>query len=299
VKQPRNYIILFLSVTLLATGGLLWQKGQEATEWKLRAIAGEAELVRQANERTDLEKRVQQSEAKVGMLQNELANARSKPAPTTAKKAAKGQSTAQVTADQVKQWLAEANDPAVMQRMNAQARLLMQQRYAGLFAKLGLTADQTESLTKLLSDKQLVISDVAVAALQNGGDLRADPDAFQTLLVTAKAGIEDQMRSLLGDGGYAQYLAFTQDIVSSNSMIRMQRVLANTPDVLTDDQSTQLKLLLSRTDGNGRITPRVISDAKAFLSPAQIQALQQANDIQQAASQNRTEAALPPADPGN
>ncbi len=297
--QPRTYIILFLSVTLLATGGLLWQKDKEAAEWKLRAIAGESELTRQAGERTDLEKRVQQAEAKAGMLQNELADARSKPAPTAAKKAAKGQATAQITADQVKQSLAEANDPAVMQRMNAQARLLMQQRYAGLFAKLGLTADQTETLTKLLADKQLVISDVAVAALQNGIDVRADPAAFQTLLVTAKAGIEDQMRSLLGEGGYAQYLAFTQDIVASNSMVRVQRVLANTPDILTNDQSAQLKLLLSRTDGNGRITPRVISDAKAFLSPAQVQALQQANDIQQAANQNRTEAALPSPDSGN
>jgi hypothetical protein len=299
MMQPRTYIILFLSVTLLATGGLLWQKDKEAAEWKLRAIAGESELTRQAGERTDLEKRVQQAEAKAGMLQNELADARSKPAPTAAKKAAKGQATAQITADQVKQSLAEANDPAVMQRMNAQARLLMQQRYAGLFAKLGLTADQTETLTKLLADKQLVISDVAVAALQNGIDVRADPAAFQTLLVTAKAGIEDQMRSLLGEGGYAQYLAFTQDIVASNSMVRVQRVLANTPDILTNDQSAQLKLLLSRTDGNGRITPRVISDAKAFLSPAQVQALQQANDIQQAANQNRTEAALPSPDSGN
>ncbi len=299
MKQPGNYIIVFLSVALLAVGGLVWRKSQEAAAWKLRAIAGETELTRQAGERTDLEKRVQQAEAKAGMLQNELADARSKPAPTTAKKPAKGQATAQVTADQVKQWLAEANDPAVMQRMNVQARLLMQQRYAGLFAKLGLTADQTETLTKLLADKQLVISDVAVAALQNGVDVRADPAAFQTLLVTAKAGIEDQMRSLLGEGGYAQYLAFTQDIVTSNSMVRVQRVLANTPDLLTDDQSTQLKSLLSRTDGNGRISPRVISDAKAFLSPAQIQALQQANDIQQAANQNRTDAALPPVDSGN
>ena len=299
MKQPGNYLILFLSVALLTAGGLLWRKSQEAAAWKLRAIAGETELTRQAGERTDLETRVQQAEAKAGMLQNELTDARSKPAPTSVKKPAKAQAAVQVTADQLKQWLAEANDPAVMQRMNVQARVLMQQRYAGLFAKLGLTADQTESLTKLLADKQLVISDVAVAAIQNGVDVRADPAAFQSLLVTAKAGIEDQMRSLLGESGYAQYLAFTQDIVASNSMVRVQRVLANTSDFLSDDQSAQLKSLLSRTDGNGRITPRVISDAQAFLSPAQIQALKQANDIQQTASQNRTDAVLPPVDPAN
>jgi hypothetical protein len=299
MKQPGNYLILFLSVALLATGGLLWRKAQEAAQWQSRAVAGEAELATQAQAQADLAKRAEEAEAKVGQLQDELAAARLKPGPANARKTAKGKPAAPVTVDQEKQWLAEANDPAVMQRLNAQARLAMQQRYAGLFAKLGLTADQTEALTKLLSDKQLVLSDVAVSALQNGVDPHADPDAFQALVVTAKAGIEDQMRSLLGETGYAQYLAFTQDIVSSNTLVRVQRVLANTPDILTDDQTAQLKVLLSRTDGNGRITPRVIADAQAFLSPAQIQALQQANDIQQAASQSRAEAALPPADPGN
>ena len=297
MKQPRNYVILFLSIMLLAAAGLLWQKGQETAEWKMRALAGEHELARQADERSGLEKRAQEAEARTGMLQSELVDAQRKPAPTSAKRTAKDKSAAlpePVTADQIKQWLADANDPAAMQRLNAQARLLLQQRYSALFAKLGFAPEQTEALTKLLIDKQQLVSDVAVAAIQNGVDPRTDPDAFQALLMAGKAGIEGQIRSFLGDNGYAQYLAYDQGIVSSNSLIRVQRILANTPDVLTEEQSVQLTQLLSSGSGNGRITPRAIADAKGFLSPAQIQALEQARAIQLANSQNRIDAALPP-----
>jgi hypothetical protein len=304
MPKPRSYLIPLFSLLVAAMGGLLWLQYQETATWRLRATEDEADLARRVAERNDLVKQSQLAADQTKVLQAELDKAAANPGARKAagaKRALNAADAGQVSADQVKQWIIDANDPAVMRRLNIQARAQTLQRYAELFKELHLTAEQSEALTKLLSDKRQVVTDVAVTSLQHGFDPSTDPEAFQGLVVAARADLEKQIQSQLGDDAYAQYQGYDRSIGQNNTITHLQQALSNSENALTDDQVAQLQQVM-QDSGRGNISVKLINDSKGFLSPAQVQALQDLRAIQLADSQKRNQAiqvlptsGLPPA----
>ena len=191
-------------------------------------------------------------------------------------------------------------DAAIAAAQADHARQKFERLYAPLTKQLGLTPDQADRFMKLLVDKQMVANDLAAAAAQQGGAALQNRAAFASLVASQQDAIENQIQVLLGDSGYAQYLAATVTAGQSNSILRLQAALNGT-EPLNDAQVAQLQQLLSE-NSIGHITPDILAAAQArgFLSPAQLQALQNLYQQQQAAQQRRHSPppqAAPPATP--
>lgn len=179
-----------------------------------------------------------------------------------------------------------ANDPAVVRRLNEQARLQIGRRYETLFDQLALSPDKKEQLIKLLADKRQAAADVAASMFQNGADPRDDPNGYIDMLAATREDVEKQIASLLGDSGYQTYQAFDRGIGQSQVMARMNLLLAEIQQPLSGEQATQLQASMQANNA-GRVTGKVVKDATAFLNPAQMQVLRDLRAIQQANSQKR------------
>jgi len=130
--------------------------------------------------------------------------------------------------------------------------------------------------------------DVAVASYQQGNDPTQNPDDYRDQVIASHTDIENQIHALLGDANYAQYQDFTRDTGQANVIKGLELALRNTPNPLTPDQAAQIKQVLEDS-GATRITAKVVSATKDFLSPAQHQALEDLRAIQQANALKRNQ----------
>ena len=194
----------------------------------------------------------------------------------------------------VQQWLAAVNDPKVIQDQIAQARVMTLQRYAILYGELNLDADQKEALTKLFIDKRHAAIDLAVAMVQEDTDPRADLDAFQSRVAAAKQGIDGEIHTLLGDDGFNRYQTYNQQMGIAVVFVRLQEALGNGENALSLKQNNDLRQFLRTNTFDGFPTSEVIGAAQNFLTPVQIQALQQAVATEDSIGRARIEEALPP-----
>jgi len=287
MKAPRNYVILGLVVLLGGTGALLSRQFLATEELKARVFAAENESAQQKAARDALAKKAPAAKAPATDPPKESTDAPEGSAPNPADRAREAANAdGKITADKLKQWLADANDPAVMRRLNTQARNQTLRRYSALFTQLNLPAEQTEAFTKLLTDKRQAAMDIIVTQLQQGNDPTKDMDEFRNQLYASRGEIENQVHALLGDAGYAQYQAYDQDFSHQSVLTNLQGSLVGTAEPLTPEQASRMTQLLEQTNA-GHITPEVITGAKDFLSPTQLQALQDLRAIFLANAQKR------------
>jgi hypothetical protein len=178
------------------------------------------------------------------------------------------------------------NDPEVMRLVNIQRRGQILRTYTGLIKHLGLTDAQSEALTQLLIDKNQAAMDVAVSSVQQGLDPLADPAQFSTMVGNSKAGIEDQIKGLLGETGYAQYQAYDRGEQQYQVLSNLAQSLMYSEDPLKADQVAKLEQLMAQ-QRTGQIDETVLTGAKEFLTPAQLQALKSLQEEQQAATHQK------------
>jgi hypothetical protein len=283
---------------LLVAGVRLWQQHQEIETLKVQAQTAATDTSRNTTERAQLEKNLRVARDEVTALRKELTDAREQAndaAANTAALAKAAKNSAGGATDPsavndatLKQWLADADDPAVLRRLNLQARNKTMQRYGELFNQLKLTPEQTEQLTKLLTDKRQANMDVAVTSYQHGEDPTQDMDAYRDRVVAAREGIENQIAALLGDSAYAQYQDYDRSVGQMNVLNNLQLALRATSEPLTAEQADRFKGVL-QDNNSTRITAKVIRDAREVLSPIQMQALEDLRAVQQANSQKRNQ----------
>ncbi len=293
VRSP--YLTATLVVLLMGSGVWLWRQHQELEAWKARAQSAEVASARNIAERMALEKTTSDSREQTAALEKKLDEAHAALiAKPSAEPGVAPSADAKISVATVKQWLADANDPAVIRRMSTQAHNQTVRRYAPLFTQLNLSAEQTDAFTKLLTDKRQTPMDIVVASLQAGTDPAANMDGFRSQVIESRAAIENQIQALLGDPAYAQYQAFDQNAAHAGVINNLQTSLLGTAEPLTPDQITRLNQVLQAT-GATHVTDPVIAGAQQFLSPTQLQALQDLRAIQQANSLKRSQAgqALP------
>lgn len=217
---------------------------------------------------------------------------------------------------------AMADLPEFQKLMALQQRGKIDSKYAALFRKLHLTADQQAQLERLLGDKQSAYADAMIAAHDQG---LTGKDARQMANTVAKAtqkDIEASIKSLLGTQGYNQYQNYEHTLPQRDTVNQLAQRLSYTPTPLNARQQEQLVQALatglrqtaaeaaaavgavttkavkpvatvaplpgplsslgSTVTNSGVITPVAISKAQSFLSPQQITALQQMQQEQQA-----------------
>lgn len=191
-----------------------------------------------------------------------------------------------VTAEQLKQWLADAEDPDVVRRLNNEERSWVARRYRELFAALGLSPANIDAATQLLASKRLAGMDVAVASLQQGRDPAQNLEGFRQQVIAEHEKIEVELRALLGDAGYAEYQTYDQNTRATLMMSNLEATLSTTSEPLSPAQSARLKELLVEKNAR-RVTDAVLTEAGAFLSPGQMRALRDLQAVQLANQQKR------------
>jgi hypothetical protein len=98
-------------------------------------------------------------------------------------------------------------------------------------------------------DKQTVPMDVMSAASQQGLDMMKDGPALRQSMLDAQAEVDAQIKTLLGDQGYAEYQNYQQTLPQRGIANRLQQSLSYTSTPLSDDQASQLIQILAQNPG--------------------------------------------------
>ncbi|HEX3729494.1 MAG TPA: hypothetical protein VHV47_06795 [Opitutaceae bacterium] len=280
MKDLRTPTLVVLAALVAAAGFGLWHQGRELAARAAQLRDAGQQLAQKAAERQVLETRWKEAQAKVQQLEAAGTVPRRGPAsPANART---------VTSESIRQWLADADDPAVLRRLNTQARNQTMRRYAELLKTLNLPAGENEAFIKLLTDKRQAAMDTAVAEYHQGDDPAANLPAFQQAIWATRGDDENQISQLLGPAPYAQYQSFDRTTGQNNVVTNLQLSLSSTREPLAPSQAADLAELME-SEGTGRVTSQVVADAAQILSPAQQQALQDLRAVQLSQSRQRNQ----------
>lgn len=275
---------LLSGLGLLLAGGaiLLWQSRVETTALQERLASTGHGAMRLVRENGVLRDEVRLAQERTAAVENELAAAQSQ----VQELARKSDEASVFSPDNVQRWLTAANDPTVLRRLNLQARFQTLRAYADLFDQLRLEPEQEAQFTLLLADKRQSAVDVVVVAFQRGEDLSQKPTRYREIVAGAKAELESQIKTLLGDEKYAQYRDYDTNVAQANVLRNVELSLRGSLEPLTSEQGDRVKALLQGSS-EARITVAMIDAAKEFLSPLQLQVVQDLRAVQQADEQRR------------
>ena len=303
-RRIANSLILVLSLTTIAGGGLAWSQ-------YLRSVRLGAELL-QGGARTDLEKRLQASEKRRNQLEAEVADLRARAsrsagpeggpeaAPTPEGNRGPGRFFRQGRASFLSGLM---DDPKFNKLWTDQQKARIAAAFNPLCRSLNLTPDQTAQFQSLLAERQMTLMDAVSAARAEGIYGR---DAIAGVVKDATAQIDGQLQSLLGPDGYSQYQNFVGTQPQRTQVNELQLALLSAgSSPLQDYQVQQLTQILAQNGATaggigGRggnvmfgelggglgvvlgtpvtgppITEQAVSQATTVLSPAQLQVLQQ------------------------
>src|SRR5688572_23369908 len=104
------------------------------------------------------------------------------------------------------------NKPEVQAMVSLQHKAAIESRYAPLFKNLNLPGDQIEKLKTLLADRSTTMQDVMIAAREQGLNPRDNPEAFRKVVADAQNQINDGIKSVIGEQGFAQLSNYEQTI---------------------------------------------------------------------------------------
>jgi hypothetical protein len=277
-----------VGVTAVAVA-LLWEQQREIGSLENRLRIADQALVEQKTEHTALEKDFEEAKNQTNALQTALNTAHQAAAkPAEGKRERAAANGGAISKEMVQQYVADASDPAVMRRLNTEARIQTLKRFGDLLKQLNLSPDQNEAFVKLLTDKRQVALDTAVASFQQGNDPSQDMDAYRDLMIANRDSIESQINALLGPTDYAQYQDNLRSTGQNDVLNNLALSLRNTSEPLTPDQAAQIQQVMQENN-TARINAKVIAASKDFLTPVQMQALQDLRAIQQANAVKRAQ----------
>ena len=305
MKTPKNYLILFLALTTLAGGALAWRQYQELIALRASALNND--------ERADLQKRLWAAEKRKHELEASLAAKRDN-GPAEPGDGPDGGPGAERRGGNrnnlANNFMAMMDKPEIQKLMAIQQKAALDGRYATLFKNLNLTPAQLEQFKNLLVEKQTALTDALAAARAQGINPRTDPADFQKLIADAQTEADNNIKSTLGDAGYAQYQQYQQTLPQRNVVNQLSQSLSYTSTPLSADQTEQMvSILAANTPANTNstanniratvtsafgiggpgqtspITNDAITQAQTVLAPPQVTALQQLQATQQAQAQ--------------
>ncbi len=263
MKSTKTYLLVLFVLLALGAGGLAWKEYQELTGLRAAALT--------ADERADLQKRTWAAEKRARDLAAELAAARAPAAPGDKPGAARpgGKGGSKPTDDsltRLSQMMDFLNSSDAQGAIAAQQKNQVQNRYGPLLKALNLPPALLAQFKDLLVEKQAAITDVIAADIQQGIDPSQNRQEFLQLIANAQAETDGRIQSALSPEAYAQYQAYQQTMFFRDAVGSLQQGMSGTASPLTDDQTAQVS--------NG-----VAAIALGSLSPAQMQVLQQRDQV--------------------
>lgn len=300
MKTSKGQIFLFLLLLLATTvaGGLAWKYYNRSTQLAAQLL--------NPDERASQAKRIADYQAQIKKLQDRLAAMRGGGNDQADVAGNAGGGRRPGRGGNFAAFQAVMNTPEFQKLQALQIKGSLDARYAALFKSLNLTPDQVAQLKDLLVNKQQAATDAFAAARDQGINPRTDPQDFLAAVQAAQSSVNDQIKSVLGDAGYAQYQQYEQTAPQRTVVSQLQQSLSYGSAPLTDDQASQLVQILAQTAApqqgqQGRaafigafggataapatITDQALTQAQGILSQPQIQALQQIQQQQQAQRQ--------------
>jgi hypothetical protein len=316
----KNFLVVLLGLTTIAGGIFAWSQFQELVKLRADGLSDSA--------RADLQKRLWATEKRKNELEAELAGLRAR-GESPAMVNAEGEPAADDAAAPGRPGAGRFNrregmnnlatlldNPEFDRLWNAQQKFALDGRYSALFKNLNLSVADLDKFKSLLVEKQSAVLDVMAAAREQGLNPRdpADRTQLATLLQSAQAQVDNNIRQALGDSQYAQYQNYEQTLPQRSVVSQLAQSLSYSGSPLQDAQAEQLVNILatntpvrSQSAGGGNlfaafgggggpmagffgnraapITDAAITQAGAVLTAPQVTALQQLQAQQQAQSQ--------------
>lgn len=205
-----------------------------------------------------------------------------------------------------KGFAARMQDPQFQAIQRAHARSMLDTRYADLFRRLNLPPAQLEQLRNLLLERDTVNTDVMAAAAAAGLSFREHGQDIAQLRLQAQEEVDASIAQALGPEGYATYQFHQQTGAQRFVVNQLEQRLSYSGTPLTPAQGDQLIQLLARTTPAAQsislagntvvnipsggpmptssppITDEAVVQAAAIPSPAQLAALRELQEMQNA-----------------
>ncbi|MEN9662472.1 MAG: hypothetical protein RL324_1421 [Verrucomicrobiota bacterium] len=181
-------------------------------------------------------------------------------------------------------------------------------QYAGFFRTAGLTGEQADAVTTLMSNRNNLRQDLMAAAQAAG--MATDPQSLQALVTEQQSQIDSQLKTTMGDTAYAQYQTYQATLSRRQEVASYQQQLTMAGVPLDANQAEALIAALGPSTnaaagggrgggggfggGGGRggpggggvtnISANNITAAASVLNATQLQVLQATQQAQQAQS---------------
>ena len=256
VNSTKTYVILLLAVTTVGGAMLAWRQYGELVELRASAM--------NRDERADLQKRVWELEKLNRELQDQLAaqhdpsgidgllTAATEGERSTRERGGRGERGTDSRGRGGSSGMQQANairdlmtKPEVQAMVSLQQKAAIEARYATLFKNLNLPTEQVEKLKTLLAERSTTMQDVMSVAREQGINPRENPDAFRKLVSDAQNEINNSIKSVIGDQGFAQLTTYEQTLPQRNIVNELQQRLSYTSTPLTAAQAEQMVQILA------------------------------------------------------
>jgi hypothetical protein len=314
VYPTKNALIVLLSLTTLAAGGLAWSQYLKSVRLRGEVLSG--------GDRADFDKRLLALEKRKHELEGEVAGLRARAGDVS--RACSLEPTARDAnaatdrgpgrfgrANRASSFSALLENPAFTKLWTEQQKARVASAFGPLCRSLNLTPEQTAQFQSLLAERQMTMMDALSAARSQGIMGR---EAVGGVVQDAARQIDGQIQTLLGPDGFSQYQNYVQTQPQRNQVNQLQvALLSDGNPPLQDFQVQQLTQILARNStagapGGGRagavyadfaalgavsgtpvsgppITAEAVTQAAGVLTPAQQQTLQQMQQEQAAQRQ--------------
>jgi hypothetical protein len=306
VRSGKNYLIFILLCTTLGAGYLAWKQHRELAT--LRSTV--------PSERTRAEERRRAWE------QRRSEQAKVNPAAPRGNEGQPSSGQSDNARRPEGPFLRAIDNPDYQTLMTLTQKGMLDGRYAALFKQLGLNPRKLEQFKELLVEKQTAVLDVLAAARTQGLNMRDDRDAVQQLIASTQAELDESIKAALGPDGFATYQQFEQSQPTRAVVSQLEQRLSYSSAPLTEAQSQQMVRILTETGKPGQantvrtatpavslggpmaganpqmgatfamvagggvlITDETVARSQSVLSPAQVAALQEIQQEQQAGVQ--------------
>ncbi len=276
VPSAKNLLIGLLAASTAGAAALAWQQHRALVTLRDTVVAG--------SERATWERKLAAAQERVVLVEKQLAETKRASSVPKSDPAVRNGPLPGEPVGPGRRWadMREVmEDPEMQRLMLLRHRGALDGRYADLFKRLNLSPAQLEQLKTLLAERQLSMRDTFSAAREQGLNPRDNPEAFRKLIETTRNSIDESIRELLGDAGYAQFQRFETTEPQRRAVSQLQQRLSYTGAPLTTAQSDQLVQILSAS-GSPQITESTLNQARGVLSTVQVEALEQLYQEQQA-----------------
>lgn len=202
-------------------------------------------------------------------------------------------------------------NPEFVQALARQRHASLDARFGELFRRLNLEGESLAAFKRLLADKENIALDV-VAVSETAPEGPLAPETLRAGIRAAQSQVEAAIQQSLGDERYAQYLDYERTLAQRATVAQLQARLSYTGTPLTPAQAEAVVGILARhapaaeaapppvsllvragvpeavpllptNAANGRVTEPAVVQAQAVLAPAQVEALREIQEEQQAA----------------